>query len=644
MPRIPQSRSAGALPGVGKANVSHLQQSGGLVVADSNRMTWGTIDMTSDGPTAAMVKGWPRWAIPGFLDEVPPRLDLCRQRLLAAEIELGRAEKAGGLDIGDSAPEKAESVPAVLQDLPPLAGPDDGPDEFAHLPHEGEMLLEQVSELEAQLSSTEVKFKDLETSHAAARQQRNAYSSQLDSSTEQISALAARIAALAGELDTSQQHNQELKGKIVASRANTQKLQQQLLKSDREVAHARYENCKLEEFLQSTRGVAEDFRDRLEVSEAEQDKLRARIRELQESNEAVREDANQRIEELEEALQEADSSIEELQQEKETLEQNRNRLAESLQAQKEQTSAQEQLVASLRQQQVQEERSKAAVQKQLDGKEKEVEELQKQLERMAQTIEEAEQSRAAAEERAAASQEPPDTAAEVAANEKAGNQRVEELEEALRQHQVQEERSKAAIQKQLEGKDKEVEELQKQLVEMAQAIKQAEQSRPAGEEHADAPQESPEKAAEVAARVVVSHWVEKAGSQSPAEEKSVRDNQQTSEWLSQWDSEDIFLTVPMVMASGMCEQGLAPTRVGLKGSDFLIQPLLPAGPPERMKLSSVKSISTEVCGDNVSLLLDIEEGGAQRRLQLKSDEESTEALLATLTLDVRVMPGEELKR
>ncbi|CAK9017740.1 unnamed protein product [Durusdinium trenchii] len=644
MPRIPQSRSAGALPGVGKANVSHLQQSGGLVVADSNRMTWGTIDMTSDGPTAAMVKGWPRWAIPGFLDEVPPRLDLCRQRLLAAEIELGRAEKAGGLDIGDSAPEKAESVPAVLQDLPPLAGPDDGPDEFAHLPHEGEMLLEQVSELEAQLSSTEVKFKDLETSHAAARQQRNAYSSQLDSSTEQISALAARIAALAGELDTSQQHNQELKGKIVASRANTQKLQQQLLKSDREVAHARYENCKLEEFLQSTRGVAEDFRDRLEVSEAEQDKLRARIRELQESNEAVREDANQRIEELEEALQEADSSIEELQQEKETLEQNRNRLAESLQAQKEQTSAQEQLVASLRQQQVQEERSKAAVQKQLDGKEKEVEELQKQLERMAQTIEEAEQSRAAAEERAAAPQEPPDTAAEVAASEKAGKQRIEELEEALRQQQMQEERSKAAIQKQLEGKDKEVEELQKQLVEMAQAIKQAEQSRPAGEEHADAPQESPEKAAEVAARVVVSHWVEKAGSQSPAEEKSVRDNQQTSEWLSQWDSEDIFLTVPMVMASGMCEQGLAPTRVGLKGSDFLIQPLLPAGPPERMKLSSVKSISTEVCGDNVSLLLDIEEGGAQRRLQLKSDEESTEALLATLTLDVRVMPGEELKR
>lgn len=122
MPRIPQSRSAGALPGVGKANVSHLQQSGGLVVADSNRMTWGTIDMTSDGPTAAMVKGWPRWAIPGFLDEVPPRLDLCRQRLLAAEIELGRAEKAGGLDIGDSAPEKAESVPAVLQDLPPWPG------------------------------------------------------------------------------------------------------------------------------------------------------------------------------------------------------------------------------------------------------------------------------------------------------------------------------------------------------------------------------------------------------------------------------------------------------------------------------------------------------------------------------------------
>ena len=64
MPRIPQSQSAGALPGVGKAT-SGLQQNGGFVVGDSSRMTWGTIDITSDGPTAAMVKGWPRWAIPG---------------------------------------------------------------------------------------------------------------------------------------------------------------------------------------------------------------------------------------------------------------------------------------------------------------------------------------------------------------------------------------------------------------------------------------------------------------------------------------------------------------------------------------------------------------------------------------------------
>ena len=68
MPRIPQSQSAGAL-GVGKAT-SGLQQNGGFVVGDSSRssrMTWGTIDITSDGPTAAMVKGWPRWAIPGAL-------------------------------------------------------------------------------------------------------------------------------------------------------------------------------------------------------------------------------------------------------------------------------------------------------------------------------------------------------------------------------------------------------------------------------------------------------------------------------------------------------------------------------------------------------------------------------------------------
>ena len=69
MPRIPQSQSAGALPGVGKAT-SGLQQNGGFVLdssrdlsRDLSRMTWGTVN--SDGPTAAMVKGWPRWAIPG---------------------------------------------------------------------------------------------------------------------------------------------------------------------------------------------------------------------------------------------------------------------------------------------------------------------------------------------------------------------------------------------------------------------------------------------------------------------------------------------------------------------------------------------------------------------------------------------------
>ena len=116
--------------------------------SDPFRMSWGTMDMMSDGPAAAMVKGWPRWAIPGFLDEVPPRLEGCRQRLLAAEIELRRAEKAGGLDIGSSAPQ-TESDAAVLQDLPPLSGPDEAaPDEFADLPREGEILLEQVSRVD----------------------------------------------------------------------------------------------------------------------------------------------------------------------------------------------------------------------------------------------------------------------------------------------------------------------------------------------------------------------------------------------------------------------------------------------------------------------------------------------------------------
>ena len=211
--------------------------------------------------------------------------------------------------------------------------------------------------------------------------------------------------------------------------------------------------------------------------------------------------------------------------------------------------------------------------------------------------------------------------------------RIKKLEEALRELQQQKQQLTESLKSQQEativqeklvdGKAKELETLNLKLKELQTAGTQ------------DEPEE-PEGFAEVAAKKAVSQWVESASHE---------------EWLSQWDSENVSLTVPVVMTSGVHEHGPhahAPSRVGLKGADFFIQPLLPAGPPQRLKLSSVKSIIAEqsqpdAMSQSVSLLLDVDEGGRKRQFQMSSDEESAEAILATLTRDVRVMPGAELK-
>ena len=824
MPRIPQSQSAGALPGVGKATPG-LQQNGGFVLGNSSRMTWGTIDATSDGPTAAMVKGWPRWAIPGFLDEVPPRLEGCRQRLLAAEIELGRAEKAGGLDIGNSAPPEADEVPAVLQDLPPLFGPEDGPDEFADLPHEGEMLLEQVSELESQLTSMTGKFKDLDAGHLAARQLRNSYSAQITSSTEQISSLAKRISELTEQLDVSQRHNEALKGNVIASRENTQKLQKQLLDCGKELSLSQYQGRKLEQLVESTRGVVDDYRSKLEQSETEHQNLRDRLRDTEKANRAAKNESEQRIEELEEALQEAEERMQEVTEGKEDLERQKKDLAESLQSQKDATVAQEKTVQDLQKFKVEEERLKEKMQKDLEQRQKQIDTLSIQLEEMtAQTKQDqpeadhatrpevSEEERARIKKLEEALREAEKSIDEVkvqkddiekqkqelteslqsqkdatAAQEKlveekekelaALNRKLEEmqnvehgenqpeadhatrpeaseeeiarikkLEEALREAEKQKddiEKQKqelteslqsqkdatAAQEKLVEEKEKELAALNRKLEEMPKAehgenqpeadhatrpeaseeemarIKKLEEALREAEKSIDEVKvqkddiekqkqelteslqsqkdataaqeklvEEKEKElaalnrkleemqkvameepvadstiaeepdpAERAAKQAVSQWVDAATQVERSASKA-----QQEEWLSEWDSENVSLAVPVVMAAGVYEHGRAPSRVGLKGADFLIQPLLPAGPPQRLKLSNVMSIFAEshaetLMSQSVSLVLDVDEGGQKRQLQLSSDEESAEAILATLTRDVRVMPGEELK-
>ena len=958
--------------------------------------------------------------VSGFLDEVPPRLEGCRQRLLAAEIELGRAEKAGGLDIGNSAPPEADDVPAVLQDLPPLFGPEDGPDEFADLPHEGEMLLEQVSELESQLTSMTGKFKDLDAGHLAARQLRNSYSAQITSSTEQISSLAKRISELTEQLDVSQKQNEALKGNVIASRENTQKLQKQLLDCGKELSLSQYQGSKLEQLVESTRAVVDDYRSKLEQSETEHQNLRDRLRDTEKANRAAKDEAEQRIEELEEALQEAEERMQEVTAGKEDLERQKKDLVESLQSQKDATIAQEKIVQDLQKFKLEEERLKENMQKDLEQRQKQIDTLSIQLEEMtAQTkqdqpeadhatgpeaseeeiarikkleeaLREAEKSidevkvqkddiekqkqelteslqsqkdATAAQEKLVEEKEKELAAlnrkldqmqkaehgenqpeADHATGPEASEEemaRIKKLEEALREAEKSTEEVKvqkddiekqkqdlteslqsqkdatAAQEKLVEEKEKElaalnrkldqmqkvehgenqpeadhatgpeaseeemarikkleealreaeksidevkvqkddiekqkqelteslqsqkdatvaqeklVEEKEKELAalnrkldqmqkvehgenqpeadhatgpeaseeeiarikKLEEALREAEKSidevkvqkddiekqkqelteslqsqkdatvaqeklveekekelaalnrkldqmqkvehgenQPEAD-HATGPEASEEEMARIkkleealreaeksidevkvqkddiekqkqelteslqsqkdatvaqeklveekekelaalsrkldqmqkvakeepvadsiaeepdpaesAAKQAVSQWVDSATQVERSASKA-----QQEEWLSEWDSENVSLAVPVVMAAGVYEHGRAPSRVGLKGADFLIQPLLPAGPPQRLKLSNVMSIfaeshaETQMMSQSVSLVLDVDEGGQKRQLQLSSDEESAEAILATLTRDVRVMPGEELK-
>lgn len=66
---------------------------------DAPRPAWGTLELPlkqSEG--ADGIKGLPKWAHPAFLQEVPPRLEDCRQRLVAAERELKQLEVVAAVE------------------------------------------------------------------------------------------------------------------------------------------------------------------------------------------------------------------------------------------------------------------------------------------------------------------------------------------------------------------------------------------------------------------------------------------------------------------------------------------------------------------------------------------------------------------
>jgi len=163
-----------------------------------------------------------------------------------------------------------------------------------------------------------------------------------------------------------------LKEKVIASRENTQKLQRQLLDTTKELSHSQYQSRKLEQLLESTRSVVDDYQKKLELSETEQETLRRRIREMERAAKAAKEESGQRIEELEEALQEAERLTDEVREQREDVERQKQTLSESLQSQKNETAAQQKIVEELRKNKIDEEQLKGKMKKELEEKHKEV--------------------------------------------------------------------------------------------------------------------------------------------------------------------------------------------------------------------------------------------------------------------------------
>jgi len=279
----PQSHSTGALPGAKKSGMRRgvgdaLHKSGSWVVSPglsalSTRSTWRAPLSPADAPTEAMVKAWPRWAAPGFLEQMPPRLEGCRQRLLAAEIELRRAEKAGGLSVGTAAMEASET-PAVVQDLHPLRAPQETTDEFADLPQEGDLLLEQAAEVLAQLSALDAKIEDLHATNASARQMRDDHADQLRRCVEVLPRLSNRAGILAERLREAQGVSRALKGKLSTAVRGIGKLKQQL-------AEGQNVATQLREQLQVARRVAEQFKEKRDEVEARLSSLQLHVSSLE---------------------------------------------------------------------------------------------------------------------------------------------------------------------------------------------------------------------------------------------------------------------------------------------------------------------------------------------------------------------------
>lgn len=332
----PHSKSAGALdgpapfrlrqPGYGAHPAlakkldrlsDDLQQTGSWVLSGSEQdkpplepaTAWGTIKVPQS-PSGAVLKSWPKWAKPGFLDEVPPRLEGCRQRLLAAERELRRAEAGGALSAGQS-PVAGQEASRKVQEvqLPPQIAVDAVQlpvdidfEELADPAQEEEELLAQLSSLESQMNELDKNWEAVSGDHTVIRSKRNDFSDRLKNSQAREANLKWRLSTAASQLEASREEIQSLRGQLGVSESSSDDLKQQLELANNQVSG-------LQKELNTARSAAEEFRDKFMASEEEQGRLQSRIADLEETNETLRTGAENRVEELEEERRQVEETL-----------------------------------------------------------------------------------------------------------------------------------------------------------------------------------------------------------------------------------------------------------------------------------------------------------------------------------------------
>jgi len=295
-----------------------LQRWGGLVVGDRGLKdseahdgpskpapgkAWGTIELPAEpeSPTTALMSSWPKWARPGFLEEVPPRLEQCRKRLREAEHELRRAEANGGVfEIHDAAPLQASVAAVQLDDagrgmeqtdLEPKGGMD--------LPlnsGEDDELQADLDAMEAQMDSLDAKLQAVGQDQLLAKQRRQEQNEKkhgaLKDHQQYATVLAARVLHAEAEGKRALELIKALRSKLGVSEGAVKGLRTTLSQAKAE----------LQGQLSTARAVAADFRDKLLAAEQAQDVIQERVWELEEANENLvsrSHFAERRLEELE---------------------------------------------------------------------------------------------------------------------------------------------------------------------------------------------------------------------------------------------------------------------------------------------------------------------------------------------------------